>query len=126
MRADGWTQPIVCRPPDAKGIRIIIDGEHRWRASEQLVKQWGSLVPVVTLHKDQSQCIAATVRHNKARGSHGVEAMAKVVRRMEDEGCAPDEIAEMLGLTASEYQRLTTSDAIFAMIQGGRDGVTSE
>ena len=49
IRASGWTQPIVVRPADGAGKHVIVDGEHRWRASARLTRDFGAKVPVVIL-----------------------------------------------------------------------------
>ena len=123
--SDGWTQPIVVTPPDGEGIHTIVDGEHRWKASAHLIKQFGRKVPVVILRGDRAGCMAATVRHNRARGSHGVEDMARIIRDALDAGETREAIIRNLGMTDAEYDRLLTSEAAFMAIQGGRDKAMS-
>jgi hypothetical protein len=52
----------------------IIDGEHRWRAA---LKIGLKTIPVVRLDLDEARMKIATIRHNKATGSHdaGLEAL---------------------------------------------------
>src|SRR5689334_9004886 len=68
---DGWTQPIVARLSGE-----IVDGFHRWTVSAdpQIAAMTGGLVPVVRLPDDTplEQQMAATIRHNRARGAHAV------------------------------------------------------
>jgi len=118
IRLDGWTQPVVVRPPDAAGMHVIVDGEHRWKAAKAMGSK---TLPVVILDKDEAGCIAATVRHNRARGTHGVEHMAHVIARMRAEKCTSEQIEAFLGMTAAERQRLETTESMFLAIAGGRD-----
>lgn len=118
IRADGWTQPIVVRPAGADGIHRIVDGEHRWKASEHLAE---NLVPVVILQQDDAGCIAATVRHNRARGQHGVEEMSGLIGLLRKSGKSGVEIQKMLGVSKTERERLEASEAEFLAIAGGKD-----
>ena len=118
IRADGWTQPIVVRPPNADGVHIIIDGEHRWKAAKEMGQE---TLPCVVLETDLAGCMAATVRHNRARGRHGVEAMAGLVLEMEREGMPDEGIAQSIGGTVEEVRRLKASEDLFLAIASGED-----
>ena len=118
IRADGWTQPIVVRPKE-NGIHRIIDGEHRWRASQVV----GGKIPVVILDRDKSGCISATVRHNRARGSHGVDGMVMLIKQLREEGLSDEEIEQAMGLYSEERKRLEVSEERFLHIMAGRDMV---
>ena len=122
IRTDGWTQPIVVRPPNQDGIYVIVDGEHRWKCSEHLD---GDTVPVVILEKDDAGCMAATVRHNRARGSHGVDHMVHIMGRLTDEGVSDSDMETMLGMSPEERERLVTSETAFLAMMAGKDGSMS-
>ena len=107
------------RPPNDEGIHIIVDGEHRWRASAKLGDD--GMVPCVILDQDEAGCIAATVRHNRARGSHGVEHMAHIVARLRDEGQDDAAIEAMLGMSPEERKRLEISEGAFLALMAGKD-----
>ena len=119
---DGWTQPLVVTPMRADGFHRIVDGEHRWKASGKLVEVFGTDVPCVILDRDDVHLQAATVRHNRARGAHGIEAMAAMVGRLREAGQSDEAIERLTGMTASEVKRLTTSEEAFLTFAGGRDG----
>ena len=70
---DGMTQPIVA----LRESRVIVDGEHRWRACKAL---GFDEVPVVLTDMDPAQARIATLRHNRARGNEDVELAAAVLK----------------------------------------------
>lgn len=94
---DGMTQPIICLP-DGR----IVDGEHRWRACQELGHE---RVPVVKVDMTEEQRRVATLRHNLARGSHDIELEAGVLKDLEALG-AKDWAREALQLSDVEMNRL--------------------
>ena len=102
---NGWTLPIVVRPD-----YTIIDGFHRWTVSgeEPLCSMLDGKVPVVKVsHADQSEDIYGTVTHNRARGTHLLEPMKAIVRRLLDEEKSVQEIGKQLGMKPEEVFRLS-------------------
>ena len=103
--SNGWTLPIVCRPD-----YTIIDGFHRWTVSgeEPLRTQLGGKVPVVIVsHADASGDVYGTVTHNRARGTHLLEPMKNIVKRLLGQGKSVKEISRELGMRPEEIFRLT-------------------
>lgn len=102
---NGWTQPIVARRDGQ-----IVDGFHRWTTSadEEVAALTGGLVPVVYLAADLDEATQrmATIRHNRARGSHHVVKMADIVADLSASGLDNDEIAERLQMEDEEVERL--------------------
>lgn len=102
---DGWTQPIVARPDGQ-----IVDGFHRWTVSAdpRIYAMTGGLVPVVRLQPPATgDQMLSTIRHNRARGEHGVLAMANIVRRLrDDEGLTVEEVMARCGMEREEVVRL--------------------
>lgn len=100
---DGWTQPIV-----ALRDGTIVDGYHRWTvaADKRIANLTGGLVPVVYIDADPVHRRMSTIRHNRARGTHGVLPMAEIVQMMIDEGVDPAEIMQRLGMEDEEVERL--------------------
>ena len=103
---NGWTLPIVCRPD-----YTIIDGFHRWTVSgrEPLLSTLGGKVPVVLVdHRgDESADMYGTITHNRARGTHLLEPMKAIVKKLMDEGKSVQEIGKQLGMRPEEIFRLS-------------------
>ena len=101
---DGWTQPIVINPD-----RTIVDGFHRWTVSadKDILKLTNGQVPTVTITpKDEQQQQMATIRHNRARGTHGVLEMSKIITDMSESGLSGEEIMSRLQMEKEEVVRL--------------------
>lgn len=119
---NGWTLPLVVRPD-----YTIIDGFHRWTVAgrEPLFSMLGGLVPVVIVaHEDESEDIYGTVTHNRARGTHLLEPMKAIVKRLLDKGKTVKEISKELGMRPEEVFRLssfTKEDFLKLMIGDSED-----
>jgi len=102
---NGWTMPIVVRPD-----YTIIDGFHRWTVSgrEPLLSKLGGKVPVVIVkHEDESGNIYGTITHNRARGTHLLEPMKKIIAELFKQGKTIREISKQLGMSNEEIFRLS-------------------
>lgn len=103
---NGWTLPIVVRPD-----YTIIDGFHRWTVAgrEPLCSMLGGKVPVVIVdHEgDESADVYGTITHNRARGTHLLEPMKAIVKKLLDEGKSVREIGKQLGMKPEEVFRLS-------------------
>lgn len=103
--SNGWTLPIVVRPDFT-----IIDGFHRWTIAqrEPLKSKLKGKVPVVIVdHKERKDDIVGTVTHNRARGTHLLEPMKRIVQELVNSGQSIDEIAKQLGMSKEEVFRLS-------------------
>lgn len=107
---DGYTQPIVTFKEEEK--RIVIDGFHRNRVGkecEEVKTRIKGYLPVVTINEnrlDRGDKIAATIRHNRARGKHKIEAMSDIVIELKRRNWSDEKIAKNLGMEADEVLRL--------------------
>ncbi|MCU0506383.1 MAG: ParB N-terminal domain-containing protein [Chloroflexi bacterium] len=105
LMENGWTQPIVARVDGE-----IVDGFHRWtlaRTDAEVAALTGGLVPVVRLPAiDPATQRMATIRHNRARGSHHVLRMADIIADLHGMGLADGEIGRRLGMDPEEVGRL--------------------
>lgn len=103
---NGWTLPIVCRPD-----YTIIDGFHRWTVSgrEPLKSKLGGKVPIVIVdhQDDRDEDIYGTITHNRARGTHLLEPMRKIVQELLGNGKTVAEISKQLGMSREEIFRLS-------------------
>lgn len=107
---DGYTQPIVAW---RNGETFeVIDGFHRNRVgkeSKAVRKRVHGYLPltIVNDHRtDKSDRIAATIRHNRARGKHKVEAMSDIVIELKRRNWSDEKIGRELGMDADEVLRL--------------------
>ena len=101
---DGWTQPIVINPD-----MTIVDGFHRWTVSghKEIFALTDGKVPTVMVHpKNSAQQQMATIRHNRARGTHGVLEMSNIITDMVKEGISGEEIMKRLMMEKEEVVRL--------------------
>lgn len=107
---DGYTQPIVTWPRE--GFREVVDGFHRSRVGKESVvvsKRVNGYLPVVTIRKEQqdkNDRIASTIRHNRARGKHQVDAMSEIVLELKNRNWTNQRIARELGMDEDEILRL--------------------
>ena len=119
---NGWTLPIVVRPD-----YTIIDGFHRWTVAgrEPLHTKLGGKVPVVIVdhHGDGSADVYGTITHNRARGTHLLEPMKALVKKLLDEGKTVAEIGKQLGMKPEEVFRLSgfTRDEFLDLMTKGHE-----
>ena len=112
IASDGYTQPIVSMQDDAGGYEVI-DGFHRHRVGKECADIQGRvhgylpLVQIRSSQKDKSDRMAATIRHNRARGEHRVDSMAEIVIELKRRFWSDSKIAKELGMEADEVLRLT-------------------
>jgi len=111
IMSDGYTQPIVSWPKD--GEYEVVDGFHRHRVgkeSEIVKDRIHGYLPVVKINaerQDKNDRMAATIRHNRARGEHKVESMSDIVIELKRRFWSDEKIAKELGMEADEVLRLT-------------------
>lgn len=108
---DGYTQPIVTWK-DSEDTREVVDGFHRNRVGkecEDVKRRIHGYLPAVTINEertDKGDRIAATIRHNRARGKHKVDAMSDIVVELKRRNWSDEKIAKHLGMDADEVLRL--------------------
>jgi ParB-like chromosome segregation protein Spo0J len=107
---DGYTQPVVTFPNNGK-IEVV-DGFHRTRVSKEskvVRKRVLGYTPTVIIRKEQSDKndrIASTIRHNRARGKHQVDAMSEIILELKNRNWKNERIARELGMDEEEILRL--------------------
>jgi ParB-like chromosome segregation protein Spo0J len=112
ISADGYTQPIVSMLEENGETREVIDGFHRNRVGkecEEIQKRVHGYLPVVTINEDRTKIndrVASTIRHNRARGKHKIEAMSDIVIDLKKRNWSDEKIAKNLGMDKDEVLRL--------------------
>jgi ParB-like chromosome segregation protein Spo0J len=110
IEADGYTQPIVGNEEGDK--IVVVDGFHRHRVGKEyaeITERVKGYLPVVQIRAEQVDLehrMASTIRHNRARGKHKVEAMADIVIELKRRNWSNDKISKNLGMDADEVLRL--------------------
>jgi ParB-like chromosome segregation protein Spo0J len=110
IAADGYTQPIVSMPDD-QGYEVV-DGFHRHRVGKEsadIQARIHGYLPVVAIRADRtdkSDRIASTIRHNRARGKHRVNAMTDIVVELKGRHWTDERIGKELGMEPDEVLRL--------------------
>lgn len=121
IREDGVTMPVVTAVDPSTGRRVVVDGFHR---KVVITKYLGRRYVPCSLVKATSldARMAATVRHNRARGKHGVVLMGELVKALVDAGWSDDKIAEHLGMSVEELLRLKQSVGAAKMLSAKEYG----
>lgn len=110
IMADGYTQPIVTMADDEG--REVIDGFHRHRVGKEMPdvqRRIHGYLPVVRIRhdrEDRNDRIASTIRHNRARGKHRVDAMSDIVVELKRRNWSEERIGRELGMEPDEVLRL--------------------
>jgi ParB-like chromosome segregation protein Spo0J len=109
IKHDGYTQPIVTIFDPEEEKYIIVDGFHRYftcKNQKDIYEKNNGMIPIVVIEKDINDRMAATVRHNRARGEHSVTGMGNMVFEMLQNGWSDEEICNHLGMEPEEILKL--------------------
>lgn len=109
IKEDGYTQPVVTVYDNKADKYVIVDGFHRYftcKTQKDILERNHGMLPIVVIDKSINERMASTVRHNRARGSHAVTSMSKLVFDMLKNGWKEAEIAKELGMEAEEINKL--------------------
>lgn len=107
--SDGYTQPIVAHAT-ASGFEVV-DGFHRskvGRTSKLVRARVRGYLPIVRIRAEQADDMhrrASTIRHNRARGKHGVEPMSGIVAYLAKKGWDDAKISKEIGMEPDEVLR---------------------
>lgn len=108
---DGYTQPVVGWA-HGDGMFEVVDGFHRTtvaKRSEMVRSRLQGFMPIVSIQEentDRNDRVAATIRHNRARGKHNVNSMSDIVIELKKRNWSDDRVARELGMDADEVLRL--------------------
>lgn len=106
---DGFTQPIVVYPEGTEpGTIEIVDGFHRHLVGRDMdtLKGW---LPTTAIRPERAgldERMAATYRHNKARGEHTIPGMSEFILDLSRRGKSDQAIADTLSMDLDEVERL--------------------
>lgn len=121
IQEDGYTQPIVVYQHD--GIYEVVDGFHRNRVGKECAdihERVHGYLPVTIINDDRHEKadrIASTIRHNRARGKHRVDAMSNIVLDLKRRNWNNEKIAKELGMDADEVLRLSQVTGLAEMFK---------
>lgn len=107
---DGYTMPIVSFK-DKDNFKIV-DGFHRRqieRTRPDISESTLGYIPLSTIRNsqvDQSNRMASTILHNRARGSHNIELMSKIVSELVEMGKGDTWICKHIGMSIDELLRM--------------------
>lgn len=109
IKEDGYTQPVVTFPEEGK--YTVIDGYHRTRVAKESKTVRNRIlgyIPITIIRPSQCDIknrIASTIRHNRARGVHGINPMIDIVGKLLRDGWTDEEVSKELGMDADEVLR---------------------
>lgn len=112
IEADGYTQPIVTYVGEDADGRQVVDGFHRHRVGKEVPSVSARVhgyLPVVTINEERGNRedrMAATIRHNRARGRHRVDSMSDIVMELRRRKWTDERIGKELGMDPDEVLRL--------------------
>jgi ParB-like chromosome segregation protein Spo0J len=110
IREDGYTQPIVTWRNG--GAYEVVDGFHRNRVGREVLDIMARIhgyLPVTVANSDRTDRgdrIAATIRHNRARGKHRIDGMSAIVLELKRRNWSDTKIGNELGMDPDEVLRL--------------------
>ena len=125
LELDGFTQPVVAIRNGANEYEIV-DGFHRHdlgKSKPALKKQLKGYLPVTCLRASRtrkSERMAATIRHNRARGRHQIQEMSEIVRELAQLGWEDERIGKELGMDSDEVLRLKQINGLLEMFADRR------
>ena len=125
LEMDGFTQPIVVTESEARHYEIV-DGFHRHEIGSNravLKRQLKGYLPVTCLRKERQKKfdrIAATIRHNRARGRHQINAMSDIVRELVQLGWDDERFSQELGMDSDEVLRLKQINGLLELFADRR------
>lgn len=116
---DGFTQPIVAWRNE--GMFEVVDGFHRTRVGKEspvIRERIMSYLPITVVNLsrlDRGDRIAATIRHNRARGKHRIDAMSEIVVELKRRNWSDIKIGKELGMDPDEVLRLSQISGLAEM-----------
>ena len=122
---DGYTQPVVTIWDPKREKYIIVDGFHRYYTAKKhkdIADRNHGYLPIVVIDKDINERMAATVRHNRARGKHSIDGMSSMVFSMLKNGMSDADICNELGMEPEELLKLKHITGFSKLFEGREYG----
>lgn len=119
--SDGYTQPIVAFQESDQ--YTVVDGFHRNRVGkecEDIRERVLGYLPIAAIRsdrEDKGDRIAATIRHNRARGKHRIDAMSEIVVELKRRFWSDEKIGRELGMDPDEVLRLAQISGLAEMFE---------
>lgn len=116
---DGYTQPIVAW--EVENGFTVIDGFHRNRVGKECAsvrERIHGYLPLAVINQDRTDRgdrISATIRHNRARGKHKIDAMSDIVVELKRRNWSDEKIGRELGMDPDEVLRLSQISGLAEM-----------
>lgn len=121
IKEDGYTQPIVGFDNGGNIEDVVfgdneievVDGFHRHRVGKEckeITERVHGYLPIIAINQDRKDLndrMASTIRHNRARGKHSVDAMSDIVMELKKRNWKDEKIAKELGMEPDEVLRLS-------------------
>ncbi len=100
----------------------MVDGFHRQLLSREAGtgRRLNGWLPVACINperKGQATRMAATIRHNRARGKHQITSMSDIVRDLSRLGWTDERIGTELGMDQDEVLRLKQISGLTELFQ---------
>ncbi|EPA3288318.1 IbrB-like domain-containing protein, partial [Shigella flexneri] len=120
LEKDGFTQPVVVS--EEKNHYLVVDGFHRQLLGREAdagkrLRGWLPVACINPERKGQAARIAATIRHNRARGKHQITLMSDIVRDLSRLGWTNERIGTELGMDQDEVLRLKQISGLTELFQ---------
>lgn len=120
LEKDGFTQPVVVS--EEKEHYLVVDGFHRQLLGREAdtgkrLKGWLPVACINPERKELASRIAATIRHNRARGKHQITSMSDIVRDLSRQGWTNERIGTELGMDLDEVLRLKQISGLAELFQ---------
>jgi ParB-like chromosome segregation protein Spo0J len=113
IRKSGFCFPLIVIKKDEYN-HMIVDGFHRHLLAKKLKMPY---VPAIILDEPISELMNCTIRFNRAKGTHQIDAMSQIVKDLIIQGCSDAEIAKNLGMDADEVLRLKQNSGIASIFK---------
>ena len=101
---------------------LVVDGFHRQLLGREAgtgkrLRGWLPVTCINPERKGQAARMAATIRHNRARGKHQITSMSDIVRDLSRLGWSDERIGTELGMDQDEVLRLKQISGLTELFQ---------